>query len=176
MTVLNFARAPKPPPLDLVSEANHRISNHLGALLAIIQREVAAMRRGPPTMSREEVVGALNDMLGRMHALSSLHRSFAAQPAQGELELTQVLTDVLVEMKKSGIFGDRLHIGAITATGCRVEASRASMLALALSEIVTNAVKYAHPTGLPVEISIAGVAASDGGLVLEIADDGVGSR
>jgi two-component sensor histidine kinase len=50
------------------------------------------------------------------------------------------------------------------------------MLALALSEIVTNAVKYAHPTGLPVEISIASVAASDGGLVLEIADAGVGLK
>ena len=174
MTVLNFARAPKPAPLDLVSEANHRIANQLGALLAIIQKEIAAMRAGPSTMPREEVVGALNEMLGRMHALSSLHRSFAAHPAQGELELTQVLTDVLVEMKKSGIFGDRLYIGAITGAGCRVEASRASMLALALSEIATNAVKYAHPTGLPIEISMASTPAPDGGLVLEISDDGVG--
>jgi two-component sensor histidine kinase len=174
MTVLNSTQAPKPPPLDLVIEANHRIANHLGALLTIIQREVTAMRAGPPTMPREEVIGALNEMIGRMHAVSSLHRSFATHPAQGELELTHVLTDVLVELKKSGVFGDRLHIGSITGPGCRIEASRGSMLALALSEIVTNAVKYAHPTGLPVEISIASAPASDGGLVLEISDDGVG--
>jgi two-component sensor histidine kinase len=174
MTVLNFSTAAKPPPVDLAAEANHRIANHHGALLTIMQKEVTAMRAGTPMMPREEVVGALNEMLGRMHALSSLHRCFAAHPSQGELELTHVLTDVLVELKKSGIFGDRLHIGAITGMGCKVEASRASMLALALSEIVTNAVKYAHPTGLPVEISMASLRASDGSLVLEISDDGVG--
>jgi two-component sensor histidine kinase len=48
------------------------------------------------------------------------------------------------------------------------------MLTLAFSEIVTNAVKYAHPIGLPVEVSIASALAAEGGVVLQIADDGVG--
>jgi two-component sensor histidine kinase len=48
------------------------------------------------------------------------------------------------------------------------------MLALAFAEIVTNAMKYAHPTGLPVEIGIALGSDTDGALVLQIADDGVG--
>jgi two-component sensor histidine kinase len=35
-------------------------------------------------------------------------------------------------------------------------------------------VKYAHPSGLPVELSIVATTAPDGGAVLEIGDDGVG--
>src|SRR5215203_1159958 len=101
MTVINFELAPKPAPLDLVSEANHRISNHLAVLMSIIQREVDAMRAGPTSMPREEVVGALNEMLGKMLALSSLHRSFAAHSPEGELDLTHVLTNVLKELKAS---------------------------------------------------------------------------
>jgi two-component sensor histidine kinase len=55
-----------------------------------------------------------------------------------------------------------------------VEASQASMLLIAFSEIATNAMKHAHPTGLPVELTIAGTATPGGGVQLQIADDGVG--
>src|ERR1700691_4176879 len=55
-----------------------------------------------------------------------------------------------------------------------VNADQASGLTLVMSEIVMNAVKYAHPTGIPVEISIACTTARDGGVMLVVADDGVG--
>ena len=37
-----------------------------------------------------------------------------------------------------------------------------------------NAVKYAHPSGVPVQMSIDCSRGADGNVVLEIADDGVG--
>jgi two-component sensor histidine kinase len=37
-----------------------------------------------------------------------------------------------------------------------------------------NAVKHAHPTGLPISFEIACTRSKDGGLVLEVGDDGIG--
>jgi two-component sensor histidine kinase len=51
---------------------------------------------------------------------------------------------------------DALHAGLITA------------------ELLTNASKYAHPTGLPVKVKVRCETKSDGSFVVEVTDDGVG--
>jgi two-component sensor histidine kinase len=161
-------------PLDLVIESNHRIGNQLGTLAAIVQIQIAAMRTGPELIPREEVMNVLTEMVGKILAVARLHRILVAEPAQGELDLNNVLTEILHEFTTSGVFGDRLHLASTLGSGCLVDPSRAAVLALAFSEILTNALKYAHPTGLPVELTIATASLPDGGVALEIADDGVG--
>jgi two-component sensor histidine kinase len=60
---------------------------------------------------------------------------------------------------------------------CACEESLASGKALhigfAVSEMMTNAIKYAHPTGIPVTISVR-CAKAEGGICVEVSDDGVG--
>ena len=45
---------------------------------------------------------------------------------------------------------------------------------LVVGEIVMNAIKHAHPTGLPVSISVTCERNADGSIGLEVADDGIG--
>jgi two-component sensor histidine kinase len=45
---------------------------------------------------------------------------------------------------------------------------------LIAAELLTNASKYAHPTGLPVKVNVRCETKSDGSFVLEVTDDGVG--
>jgi two-component sensor histidine kinase len=161
-------------PRDLVIEANHRIANHLAALVSILKKEIAATLDGPESIPREQVVDVLAEMAGKILAVSRLHHSLAVRPTQGEVDLNNILKSILDELETSGIFGDRLRINSTLRPGCLVESSHALLLAFAFSEIVTNAMKYAHPSGLPVELSIAGASTSDGGVALQIADDGVG--
>ena len=47
-------------------------------------------------------------------------------------------------------------------------------VALIVGEIIMNAIKHAHPTGLPVEISIVCARNAQGRIAVEIGDDGVG--
>jgi len=167
---------PTPPvrEVDLVVEANHRIANNLAALATMLRRRIVAAETGAPSVPRERLVDELTGIAGNIIALSHLHRSLSGAPEQDEVDLHDLLSNILRQFQASGIFGDRLRIQSTIGAGCRVEASRASMLALAFSEIVTNAVKYAHPTGLPVELSIRSVSTVDGVLTVQIADDGVG--
>jgi two-component sensor histidine kinase len=46
-------------------------------------------------------------------------------------------------------------------------------LGMLISELITNSVKYAHPTGVPVQIEIS-CRQNGGRLTIEIADDGIG--
>ena len=41
-------------------------------------------------------------------------------------------------------------------------------------EIVTNAIKYAHPTGIPVAIELSCRQTGDGQLEISVVDDGIG--
>jgi two-component sensor histidine kinase len=47
-------------------------------------------------------------------------------------------------------------------------------LTLILCEILTNAMKYAHPAGVPVRIAVLCENLSEGVLQLTVSDDGVG--
>jgi two-component sensor histidine kinase len=112
-------------------------------------------------------------MASRIAALGRLHRLLSAPPAPGEVELDKLLREVIDAYNSTGVFSDRLHVCA-NVTGCRVTGAQASMLMLIFSETATNAVKYAHPSGLPIELTIAAAKTPTGGLILHIADDGIG--
>src|SRR5262249_9435903 len=53
-------------------------------------------------------------------------------------------------------------------------AEQVQSVALIVGEVIMNAVKHAHPTGIPVEISIFCGCGSDGRTCVEVEDDGVG--
>jgi two-component sensor histidine kinase len=86
--------------------------------------------------------------------------------------LGDLLTEVLCDFK--AIYGDRLHPRVHLPPACQLDPGQAWIFILVLSEIVANAVKYAHPTGLPVELDIYGELTPDNNISLLITDDGVG--
>jgi two-component sensor histidine kinase len=66
--------------------------------------------------------------------------------------------DLTVDKSCDGYIDPRhaLHAGLITA------------------ELLTNAAKYAHPTGLAVKVNIRCETKDDGSFLVEVTDDGVG--
>ena len=172
MTAL-LRETPAAPPSDALAESNHRIANSLTELASALMRQFRVIETGPETIPRELVGDLMKEMAGRVAALGRLHRLLSTPAAPGEVELDKLLMEVLDAYDSTGVFGDRLHVSA-TLAGCRIAGAQASTLMLILAEIATNAVKYAHPSGLPVELTIAAAQTPRGGLVLHIADDGVG--
>jgi two-component sensor histidine kinase len=51
---------------------------------------------------------------------------------------------------------------------------QAQYLGLLLNEVMINALKHAHPTGLPVQLEICCERRANGRVTIVIADDGVG--
>jgi len=55
-----------------------------------------------------------------------------------------------------------------------IDARHALHAGLIIAELLTNASKYAHPTGLPVKVHIHCETKDDGSFMVEVTDDGVG--
>jgi two-component sensor histidine kinase len=163
-----------PTPLQRSTEANHRIANELGQLAALLGRQIKSAENGPAMVPRASLTDALRLHHGRLLGISRLHHAISRQPDQDHVDLTRMLSDLFAEFETSGVFQHRLHLEWTLAEHCLVDAAQASAITLAFSEIVTNAMKYAHPTGLPVEMTVSATPASDGTVALSISDDGVG--
>src|SRR5689334_1768749 len=157
-----------PLMIDAVTEANHRIGNHLATIVGFAQKEAARLEAGADIIRREDAVAAIRGLAGKVAAVSTLHRSLAANPQRADMDLAQVLGETLQPLQE--LYGKRLRLAMSIAPGCAVSSEQGYVLSLAFAEILTNAMKYAHPTGLPVEISVVGGATAGGGTTLEIAD------
>jgi len=162
------------PGIDLAIEANHRIANNLNALALLLRKHIATTRAGAEQVSRDKVVDALMEVTANILAVSRLHRQLTVEAASGDVELHSVFLNILQAFQEAGLCGDRLRIASKPSVGCMVDGAGASTLALVFSEIVSNAIKYAQPAGVPVEIGIASALLQDGTIRLRIADDGVG--
>jgi len=174
MTGMSLRETPRQPFADSAAvEANHRIANNLMALGALFMRQLRDIEKGPETVPKARLVDLVKDMTGRLNALGRLHHLLSANPAGGDSDLGEVLSEVFMGFRSTGMFGDRLNVH-LDACGHRVSAAQASMLMLVVAEIATNAAKYAHPTGIPVEFRVSATRTRTGGLMLLIDDDGVG--
>jgi two-component sensor histidine kinase len=158
----------------MVSEANHRIANHLTLLASMVQVQVTSVAKGPLQLTRDEVHGMLREVAGKVISVGHLHRRLADRPRTDEIDLGDYLIESCHALISS--LSLQAHIGLVhrLAASCPVKPEQAQPVALIVGEIIMNAVKHAHPTGIPVEISLHCGRNAKGRLVVEVEDDGIG--
>jgi two-component sensor histidine kinase len=77
-------------------------------------------------------------------------------------------------MRASLALKDRVCFRYILNAACKITADEATCLSLVLSEIVMNAIKYAHPDGPLVEINVSASVTGGGHPAVTISDNGKG--
>lgn len=162
------------PGIDLLREANHRISNHLTLLVGMVQTQAHAVARGPETLSREAARAMLQETAGKIVSVGHLHRRLADQPHRADINLCDYLVETCSVLVSSLSLGERISLMQRLTANCLVTPEQAQQIGLMVCEIIMNAIKHAHPTGLPVQIALGCRRESDGRLTIEIGDDGVG--
>jgi two-component sensor histidine kinase len=160
--------------LALVREANHRVANQLTMLANLIQSQAIDAGKGPATFSRQQVQGILREVASKVITVGHLHRRLAEEPGEREIELSHYLLESSRSLVKS--LGLERSVGIVQRLGasCLVKPDRAQPIALIVAEIIMNAVKHAHPTGIPVEIAMRCDRDPEGRVRVEIEDDGIG--
>jgi two-component sensor histidine kinase len=157
----------------LTAEANHRVANSLSLLAGFARLEAARVAREGGTMTGQEVALVLRNMAARIQSVGLLHQLLAHQPEGDQVDLSSYLQRLCVDLESGFGFAGRIELGEVGA-GCQVSPELARPIAVMVSELVANAMKYAHPSGVPGQIRIACHRVRDGGLVIEVLDDGVG--
>ena len=122
----------------------------------------------------EKVRTLLAERYGRMGAVTRLHGQLAGNPAEEAIDLGEHLRDISAAVVAALASSGNIRLHFTCDRHCALPTERALSVGFIVVELVTNAVKYAHPTDVPGEISVACTQAADGTVTVEVLDDGVG--
>lgn len=156
-----------------LQEADHRIANSLSLVAGLLQLHASDIEGDDP-ITPDVVVGMLNEAAGRIHMVSRLHRLLARSQGCGALDLSRFLYEIAESTVTLMTAPGRVKIELAGSSLCEVASRQASPIALLVGELVTNSIKYAHPSGVGGVIRLACHMDADGGVSIEVADDGVG--
>jgi two-component sensor histidine kinase len=159
---------------DLAAEANHRVANSLALLGSLVRMQARLAGRSAKAYSGAEIRFMFDGIAARIASIGQLHRMLANIPSDGVVRLNSHLRDVasaLIAAYSSDQQPIRIEHRGIE---CLVLTKYVQPLTLVLCEILTNAMKYAHPAGPAAQVRIGCDAREDGALAISISDDGVG--
>ena len=156
---------------DPAREADHRITNNLALVTSFIKLQAA--RVAERAAGADEVNILLTGLAYRIDAIAQLHEVLSTEPREAAIDLGAHLETMCSAMRPFVSFGGPVELSCDPGPDCLVPAENIVPIALIVSEMVTNAVKYAHPAGVAGRIDVA--CQRDGSrIILEVADDGVG--
>jgi PAS domain S-box-containing protein len=149
----------------LLYEVNHRVKNNLQVITSLLSMQASQS-------ADDEVRRGLLDARARIGVIASIHQDLYTTSAHSSVEAVSFLGALAGNMMDS--LGDGRIELRVTAEGeRRMELSEAVPLSLVVSELLTNAVKYAFP-GDATGIVAVDIRSDATGLSVTVADDGVG--
>ncbi|MBI5260358.1 MAG: sensor histidine kinase [Bradyrhizobium sp.] len=156
-----------------IAEADHRIANNLTSLSAVIGLQRKALSKSGKTFTADQVCVLLSEVTARIEVTAKLHKYLATAANNNGIDIGDFLQQV------SSLIGKLVPQGRMkveVANSCEgyINPRDALCVSLIAAELLTNAAKYAHPTGLPVKVHIRCETKEDGSFVVEVSDDGVG--
>jgi two-component sensor histidine kinase len=156
-----------------LAEADHRIANNLASLSGVLRLQRGAISRSGKSLTTEQVCMLLDDISARIEVMAKLHKSLALSANRNGVNLGDFLREIAELIGTLGPDGS-MDLTFDHACDGHIDPRHALHAGLVAAELLTNAGKYAHPTGLPVKVHIRCETKDDGSFVVEVTDDGVG--
>jgi two-component sensor histidine kinase len=163
---------------DLVAEANHRIANSLSLLVGMVRLQAKAAYRQPQPqpLNNSDVRLMLEAVAARISTIAQLHRLLSQAPHDGATRLMPHLHAVSDAMVSALSSPEQPVTVDHTGEDCLVLTRQVQPIILIICEVFINAMKYAHPSGVPLVMRVDCTPSVDGHLVVAISDDGVGFK
>ena len=169
--------APRSPieNLALVREANHRFANHLAVIISAVNRQLSALEHsGRESLPRAEVRTMFEDLASSVYCIANLNRLIAQDPLSKEVDLEELLRLTTQNTISSVAIHGRMGLQCAFSGDLLVPHDKARAILLIVMEILMNAIKYARPVGERVRITLNCRRRQDGGLLVEVGDNGCG--
>ena len=150
----------------LLGEVNHRVANSLQLVSAMVRLQATALT---DPSARE----ALEDTQRRIQAIAQVHRRLYTSNDVESVDMQEYLGALVDELAETWSTEALPRALSLVAEPIRLPTDRAVSLGVIVIELVTNACKYAYPTGGG-EVRVALRRIDDDIFLLAVEDDGCG--
>jgi PAS domain S-box-containing protein len=151
----------------LLAEVNHRAKNSLAIASALLG--IQGLRQP------DRAVKALfEEAQDRLHAMAQVHDLLSKSESSQRVDVATYVTDLCEALRSMTENDERIRFEAKVEEGILVDADTAVPLGLVLTELITNAVKYAFPSPRSGTILAQAQRSQPGWVEVVIRDDGIG--
>jgi two-component sensor histidine kinase len=150
----------------LLGEVNHRVANSLAMVAALVGLQSNAVE--DPEAKR-----ALSETQARIQAIAGVHRHLYASDDVRTVQVGDYLNSLVGDLETSLQAEGRTARIALDVEGFPMVTEKVASLGVIVTELVTNALKYAYADREPGEVRVY-MAMRDGTVLLRVEDDGIG--
>lgn len=151
----------------LLAEMNHRVANSLALVAGLLRLQAGAT-------DSEQLRQALTETQSRISAIAGMHRSLYTSEHVNDVAMDRYLDALIKDISSTIDTGQNLIEIVVDADPIELPADKAVSAGMIVSELVTNALKYAYPEGTAGKIHVSFKQQDQGLARLAVEDLGVG--
>jgi two-component sensor histidine kinase/CheY-like chemotaxis protein len=150
----------------LLAEMNHRVANSLALVTSLLRLQAGASQN-------EETRQVLNETQSRIAAIAAMHRSLYTNDNVGIVDMKPYITALVGDLAET-VGEPQTRSIAVDVEEIEMSADRAVTVGMIVTELATNALKYAYPEDQHGEIRVIFRRIDEGTARLAVEDDGRG--
>ena len=151
----------------LLGEVNHRVANSLAMVAALVGLQANATENA-------EAKNVLSETQARIQAIAGVHRHLYTNEDVRSVQLGDYLQSLMAELETTVQATGRSARICMNVENFPIATEKAASVGVIVTELVTNALKYAYPSDVPGEVRVRMHRSADEQIDLMVEDDGVG--